>query len=198
MSQRLSHFKNVHMIGIKGAGMTALAGLLSKRGVMVTGSDTAEIFFTDRILENQSIKYRERFDPKNIPSSAQAIIYSTVYSQEKNPELAAAFASGLPVFSYPQAVGMLSREKLTLAVCGTHGKTTTSALLAETLRFSGLDPSAIVGSRILNWEGNALSGSGEYLVLEADEYQNKLAEYAPWGVILTSVDWDHPDFFPDE
>ncbi|MDP3957339.1 MAG: UDP-N-acetylmuramate--L-alanine ligase [bacterium] len=198
MSERLSHYKNVHMIGIKGAGMTALAGLLSKRGAIITGSDTAEIFFTDRILKNLNIKYQERFSPKNIPSQAQAIIYSTVYSKEKNPELAAAFASGLPVFSYPQAVGMLSREKLTLAVSGTHGKTTTSALLAETLRFSGLDPSAIVGSRIMNWEGNALSGSGEYLVLEADEYQNKLAEYTPWGVILTSVDWDHPDFFPDE
>ncbi|MDO8565734.1 MAG: UDP-N-acetylmuramate--L-alanine ligase [Candidatus Moranbacteria bacterium] len=198
MSERLSHFKDVHMIGIKGAGMTALAELLTKQGVSVTGSDTAEIFFTDRILQNLNIKYREGFDPKNIPIQTKAIIYSTVYTREKNEELAKAFASDLPVFSYPEAVGMLSREKLTLAVCGTHGKTTTSALLAETLKFSGLDPSAIVGSRIMNWEGNALSGSGEYLVLEADEYQNKLAQYTPWGVILTSVDWDHPDFFPDE
>lgn len=198
MPERLSHFKDVHMIGIKGAGMTALAELLSKRGVTVTGSDTAEIFFTDRILQNLKIEYKEGFDPKNIPSSAKVIIYSTVYSKEKNKELAAAFASGLPVFSYPEAVGMLSREKLTLCVCGTHGKTTVSALLADTLKYSGLDPSAIVGSRIMNWEGNALSGSGEYLVLEADEYQNKLAEYAPFAVILTSVDWDHPDFFPDK
>lgn len=198
MSEHLSRFKDIHMIGIKGAGMTALVGLLTKQGVTITGSDTAEIFFTDRILQNLKIKYREQFDPKNIPSSAKAIIYSTVYSKEKNTELAAAFASGVPIFSYPEAVGMLSREKLTLAVCGTHGKTTTSALLADTLKFSGMDPSAIVGSRIMNWEGNALSGSGEYLVLEADEYQNKLAYYAPWGVILTSVDWDHPDFFPDK
>lgn len=196
--KRLSRFKDVHMIGIKGAGMTALAGLLTKQGVVVTGSDTAEIFFTDRILQNLNIKYRECFDPKNIPPSAKAVIYSTVYSKEKNKELAAAFASGLPVMSYPEAVGMLSREKLTLAVCGTHGKTTTSALLAETLKFTGIDPSAIVGSRIMHWEGNALCGSGEYLVLEADEYQNKLAEYTPFAVILTSVDWDHPDFFPDK
>lgn len=186
------------MIGIKGAGMTALAELLTKQGVTITGSDTSEIFFTDRILKNLGITYKEGFDPNNIPASAKAIIYSTSYSREKNQELAAAYESELPVMSYPQAVGMLSREKLTLAVCGTHGKTTTSALLADTLKFSGLDPSAIVGSRIMKWEGNALAGSGEYLVLEADEYQNKLAQYVPWGVILTSVDWDHPDFFPDK
>lgn len=198
MSERLSRFKNVHMIGIKGAGMTALAELLAGQEVKVTGSDADEVFFTDDILKNLKIKYTENFSPENIPADAEAIIYSTAYSKEKNAELAAAFEKGIPVLSYPEALGMLSREKMTLAVCGTHGKTTTSALLAETLKFSGLDPSAIVGSRIMNWSGNALSGKGKYLVLEADEYQNKLAEYSPFAVILTSVDFDHPDFFPDK
>lgn len=198
MPERLSRFKNVHMIGIKGAGMTALAELLAGQGAKITGSDTDEVFFTDDILNNLKIKYVENFSPKNIPSDAEAIIYSTAYSKEKNAELVAAFEKDIPVLSYPQALGMLSREKMTLAVCGTHGKTTTAALLAETLKFSGLDPSAIVGSRIMNWSGNALSGKGRYFVLEADEYQNKLAEYAPFAVILTSVDFDHPDFFPDK
>lgn len=198
MSERLSRFKNVHMIGIKGAGMTALAEFLAGQEIKVTGSDTDEVFFTDDILKNLEIKYTENFSPENIPVDAEAIIYSTAYSKEKNTELAAAFASGLPVLSYPEALGMLTREKMTLAVCGTHGKTTTAALLAETLKFSGLDPSAIVGSRIMNWSGNALSGRGKYFVLEADEYQNKLAEYFPFAVILTSVDFDHPDFFPDK
>jgi UDP-N-acetylmuramate--alanine ligase len=197
MAEHLSHHKNIHMIGIKGAGMTALAELLTKQGVIVTGSDTKEIFFTDSILKKLGIDYKEGFSATNIPDKAKAIIYSTAYSKEKNPELAAAFAGNVPVLSYPQALGLLTKEKLTLAVCGTHGKTTTSALLAETLKSTGVDPSAIVGSRIMNWEGNALFGSGEYLVLEADEYQNKLAEYTPFGVILTSIDYDHPDFFPD-
>ncbi len=185
------------MIGIKGAGMTALAELLTKQGIVVTGSDTEEIFFTDSILKKLNIRYQEGFDAKNIPNGVQAIIYSTAYSKEKNPELAAACILDIPVLSYPQALGMFTREKLTLAVCGTHGKTTTSALLAETLKSTGIDPSAIVGSRIMNWEGNALFGSGGYFVLEADEYQNKLAEYEPFCVILTSVDFDHPDFFSD-
>lgn len=198
MSERLSSFKNIHMIGIKGAGMAALAGLLVQRGAVVTGSDIDEVFFTDGILKKLGIRYAERFSPDNIPATAQAIIYSTAYARDKNDELAAAFEKDIPVLSYPEALGMLSREKLTLAVCGTHGKTTTSALLAETLRSCGADPSAIVGSRIASWGGNALSGSGQHLVLEADEYQNKLASYEPFAVILTSVDWDHPDFFPDE
>lgn len=197
MPERLSDFKSAHMIGIKGAGMTALAELLTGEGIVVTGSDTDEVFFTDAILKRLQIKYTEHFSPDNIPENAQVIIYSTAYSPEKNPELAAALAGSLPVLSYPEALGMLSREKLTLAVCGTHGKTTTSALLAETLKFSGDDPSAIVGSCVVNWSGNALAGRGRHLVLEADEYQNKLASYAPFAVILTSVDFDHPDFFPD-
>ena len=185
------------MIGIKGAGMTALAELLSKRGTFITGSDTQEVFFTDRILKKLGIVYAEEFDAKNIPAKVNAIIYSTAYSKEKNVELAEAYTKNVPVLSYPEALGMLTREKLTLAVAGTHGKTTTSALLADTLKTTGADPSAIVGSRIMSWEGNALSGDGDFLVLEADEYQNKLAHYDPFAVILTSVDFDHPDFFLD-
>ena len=195
---KLSHFRHIHLIGIKGAGMTALAELLQKRGVTITGSDTREVFFTDGILKKLGIEYNESFSPENIPRSTKAVVYSTAYTEEKNEELASAYARKLPVLSYPEAVGMLTDELLTLAVTGTHGKTTTSALLADTLKFTGADPSAIVGSRIMSWKGNALAGNGKHLVLEADEYQNKLAEYTPFGVILTSLDWDHPDFFPDE
>ncbi len=194
---RLSRFKKIHMVGIKGAGMTALAELLLRQGAVVTGSDVEEVFFTDPILKKLGITVSEKFQPKNIPASADLIVYSTAYTREKNKELAAAFEKGIPVLSYPEALGALTQEKLTLAVCGTHGKTTTSALLSDTLKFCGKDPSAIVGSRIMSWGGNALSGSGEYLVIEADEYQDKLAHYTPFAVILTSVDWDHPDFFPD-
>ncbi len=185
------------MIGIKGAGMTALAELLSRQGVNVTGSDTKEVFFTDEILKRLDIPVAEGFDPENIPHEATLIIYSTAYTEEKNSELKAAGTSGIPVLSYPEALGALTRETMTLAVCGTHGKTTTSALLADTLQYCGADPSAIVGSHILSWGGNALSGHGDYLVIEADEYQNKLRYYEPYAVILTSLDFDHPDFFPD-
>ena len=197
MTQSLLSYTQVHMIGIKGAGMTALAELLVRHGAQVTGSDVAEVFFTDAILAKLGIAVNQSFDPKNIPKEATLVIYSTAYTREKNEELAAAFDSGIRVMSYPEALGALTEEKLTLAVCGTHGKTTTSALLADTLQYLGKDPAAIVGSRIMSWGGNALSGRGDYLVIEADEYQNKLAKYSPFAVILTSIDFDHPDFFPD-
>ncbi len=193
---RIEDYRSWHFIGIKGAGMTALAELLTGLGKSVTGSDTAEVFYTDAILARLGITVWSPFDAAHITGRSEAFVYSTAYTPENNPELAAAKATGKPVFSYPEALGLLTAEKMTLAVCGTHGKTTTSALLAETLRSAGADPSAIIGSEIRSWGGSALSGRGPHFVIEADEYQNKLAFYQPFGVILTSVDWDHPDFFP--
>lgn len=193
--------KRVHMIGIKGAGMAALAEILVGRGLLVGGSDTSEHFFTDEVLRRRGIRFAEGFSPDNIPHDADLIIYSTAYTPEGNVELAAAMirskASSMRVMSYPEAVGELTRERLSILVSGTHGKTTTSALLAETLKAVHADPLSLVGSAIASWGGNALLGEGEYFVLEADEYQNKFRYYEPWSVILTSLDWDHPDFFPD-
>lgn len=193
---QLIDFKHIHLIGIKGAGMTALAELLVHQGGKVTGSDTDEVFYTDTILAKYQIVPRVGFDPTHIPVETELVVYSTAYNQEQNTELAQAFTLGIPVLSYPEAVGLITETHQTLAVCGTHGKTTTSALLAHTLKLLGSDPSAIIGSRIALWGGSALLGEGPYFVLEADEYQNKLAHYTPFGVILTSVDYDHPDFFP--
>lgn len=191
-----SDYARWHLIGIKGSGMTALAELLLGLGRHVTGSDTAEIFYTDPILARLGISVMTPFAVTNIPPTADVFVYSTAYTPDNNPELRAALETGRPVMAYPEAVGALTQEKMTLAVCGTHGKTTTSALLATVLRAAGKEPSAIIGSEIRNWGGSALAGAGPYLVIEADEYQNKLAHYQPFGVILTSVDWDHPDYFP--
>jgi len=189
--------KRAYFIGIKGAGMTAVAQILQGRGVEVSGSDTAEVFYTDEILKRLNIFFHEEFSEQNVPKDATVIIYSTAYNQENNVEMAQASKSGIPILSYPEMLGMLFAEKLGIAVCGTHGKTTTSAMLASALAAAGLNPSAIVGSNVIAWKGSALSGKGEYFVAESDEYQNKLRFYKPWSVILTSVDWDHPDFFPD-
>lgn len=176
--------------------MTALAELLLRHGLEVSGSDTEEVFYTDTILERLGITVKTPFAGENVDTTADVYIYSTAYTRDNNMELARVEKSGKPVLSYPEALGLLTKEKMTLAVCGTHGKTTTSALLATCLHHAGLKPSAIVGSEIKNWGGGALAGEGLHLVLEADEYQNKLQYYQPWGAILTSVDWDHPDYFP--
>ncbi len=194
---QIKDFKKVYCVGIKGAGMTAVAEILKARGIEISGSDTSEVFYTDDILKRVGISFFETFESKHVPIDADVVIFSTAYSQENNVEIKAAVEKNLPLLSYPEILGLLFREKLGIAVCGTHGKTTTSAILAQAILVAGADPSAIVGSQVLDWNSSALSGQGQYFVAESDEYQNKLKFYDPWSAILTSVDWDHPDFFPD-
>ncbi|HBI33756.1 MAG TPA: UDP-N-acetylmuramate--L-alanine ligase [Candidatus Moranbacteria bacterium] len=194
---KIKDIKKAYFVGIKGAGMTAVAQILQSRNIEISGSDTGEVFYTDAILKRLNIAYYEEFIARHVPNDADVVIYSTAYNEGNNVEMAEAKKMGVLMLSYPEILGLLFAEKLGIAVCGTHGKTTTSAMLASALAEAGLDPSAIVGSNVISWEGSALSGAGEYFVAEADEYQNKLRFYQPWSVILTSVDWDHPDFFLD-
>lgn len=100
------------------------------------------------------------------------------------------------MMSYPEILAELFNQKYGIAVTGTHGKTTTSAMLANTLKELGEDLKAVIGSKVLNWSGNALNGKGKYFVIEADEFQNKLKMYDPKVVLLTNLDWDHPDTYP--
>ncbi len=186
--------KKIHIVGIEGAGTSALATLYHRQGYDVTGSDDGDRFYAS-VLEREGIPVFSSFHADHVPSDCGLVVYSTAFSD--NTEVARARELGLPVRSYPEAIGELTREKMSLLVTGTHGKTTTSAMLAEALRDAGKDPSAIIGSRVRSWNGNALAGDSDMLVLEADEYQDKLSHYSPFAAILTSVDWDHPDFFPD-
>lgn len=197
MNLDLKKIKKVYVIGIKGSGVVAIVQILKAKGIEVMGSDTAEKFFTDAVLKKNQIKYFETFLEENIPNDIDLVIYSTVYGEKNNVEFQESLKRKLPMLSYPEMLAQLFGEKYGVAVCGTHGKTTTSAWLANTLKELGSDPAAAIGSRVTNWEGNALIGEGEIFVIEADEYQNKLALYNPHGVILTSCDYDHPDFFLD-
>ena len=191
-----SKIEKVYVIGIKGSGVVAVVEILKSMGLEVVGSDTHEKFFTDEVLQKLGVQYVEGFSVDNIPSDADLILYSSSYNESNNVELAEVKKRGLITISYPEMVGELFNKKYGIAVCGTHGKTTTSSMLADILKKSGTDPSAIIGSRVTAWGSNALVGKGEYFVLEADEFQNKLKMYDPKVVILTSVDWDHPDTYP--
>lgn len=197
LSMDFSKIKEAYFIGIKGTGMAAMAEILSRRGIKVSGSDTAEKFFTDEVLERNKIPFFEDFSEKHVQNYVDVFVHSTAYTKENNVEVAEVERRGGALISYPELLGLLFREKLGIAICGTHGKTTTTAMLGEALRAAGKDPNALVGSQVIDWQSGVLSGNGEYFVAEADEYQNKLRFYDPWAAILTSVDWDHPDFFPD-
>lgn len=193
---KISDIKIAYLVGIKGTGMSSVARILASYGVRVSGSDTEETFFTEDSLKKANLRYFENFDSGHITGEEDVVIYSTAYSPQTNPELIEAKRRGIPLASYPEFLAMLVRERLSIAVCGSHGKTTTTAMLAHALKTAELDPSAIVGSSVLGWDGGALAGNGPHFVFEADEYQNKLAQYQPWSVLLTNVEWDHPDFFP--
>lgn len=191
----LAKVKKVYIIGIKGSGVVAVVQILDAMGIRVTGSDTHEKFFTDVVLQKLRIKYSEGFSAKNIPSDVDLVVHSTAYNSENNEEFRECVKRGLPMKSYPEMVADFFNRKYGIAVCGTHGKTTTSAMLSVVLREAGLDPGAVIGSKVIEWGSNALSGQGEFFVIEADEFQNKLRLYQPQGIILTSADWDHPDFY---
>ncbi|MDI6778127.1 MAG: UDP-N-acetylmuramate--L-alanine ligase [Patescibacteria group bacterium] len=196
-----SRIKKIYFIGIKGSGMVALVEILSRRGFEATGSDTHEKFFTDDILKKKLfVKYHEGFDAVHLTSDIDLVIYSTAYNEKNNEEFKAAKYKMIPMVSYPEILGILFNQKYGIAVSGTHGKTTTTAMLAEIFRVAGLDPTAVVGSLVRQWRGSALVGRSDFMIIEADEYQGKFDYYFPQSAILTSADWDHPDYFktPDD
>lgn len=193
-----------YFIGIKGVGMTMLAQFLHKSGQIVTGSDVKETFLTDTVLRKEKIKILSPFNLKNIPASLDVIVYSSAFTASNNPEMK--FIAEHPerfknvrLLSYAEALGEIFSQHRGLAVCGSHGKTTTSAWLGYVLARAGLKPKVLVGSRVPQFkDSSALFGASDYFVAEVDEYQNKLQYFAPDGVILNNIEYDHPDFFKTE
>lgn len=192
----LEQCRRIHLIGIKGAGMTGLAQVFLGLGKTVTGSDVGDVFFTDTVLAQAGVTVLP-FARANITPQIDLVVYSTAYGPD-HPERVAADELGIESCSYPQAVGLFFTDHYGIAVCGTHGKTTTTGMLGYVFQELGVDPLVIVGSSVPQLGGNARYGRGKYYVLEADEYQNKLRHYSPQAVILTSADWDHPDYFPNQ
>ncbi len=191
-----SKVKKIYFLGIKGSGMVALVEILHRQGYEITGADTAEKFFSDDILKKRLyVKFHEGFSASHIANDIDLVVFSTAYNEQNNEEFKAAKYKSIPMLSYPELLGILFNEKYGVAVCGTHGKTTTTAMLAEIFKKADFDPTAVVGSLVRQWRGSALAGRSEFMIIEADEYQDKLQYYNPQAVILTSADWDHPDHF---
>ncbi|MFH0956015.1 MAG: UDP-N-acetylmuramate--L-alanine ligase [Candidatus Falkowbacteria bacterium] len=193
-----SKIKKVYLIGAKGVGMTMLGQFLAAQGVEVSGSDVSKKYMTDAVLAKTGIKVIEHFAASNISKDADLIIYSTAYNAQTNIEVAAALAGKVKVMTYAEALGEIFNQKYGIAVVGSHGKTTTTAWLGYVMKMAELGPSVMVGAQVPQFDGCSLIGNSDYLVIEADEYQNKLEYYQPKGVLLNNIDYDHPDFFPTE
>ena len=192
--------KIAYFIGIKGAGMAALAQLFKKSGFEVLGSDSQEKFFTDKILRKSGIKVLEGFSPKNIPLKSEVFIASNAYLDKRsnNPEVLFLKKKKKKIYSYPEAVSLFFNKSQGIAVCGTHGKSTTTSLVGLLLKEASLEPKVLVGGKVLNWQSNVYLGKGDFFVLEADEYKSAFWHYQPKIIILNSLEYDHPDFFKSQ
>lgn len=195
--------QDIYLIGIKGVGMTMLAQFLAAHGHHVFGSDISDSFMTDKVLKKEKIKVSSPFAVDNIPLHPDMIIHSSAFNAKNNPEMAyirknKARFRDIPILSYAEALGQVFNEYYGVAVCGSHGKTTTSAWLGLVLMKAGKKPNVLVGSRVPQFGGSSLKGSSDIFVAEVDEYQNKLQYFQPDGVVLNNIDYDHPDFFKTE
>lgn len=184
------------MVGIKGQGMAALTELLVRDGNRVTGSDTSETFSTDAVLKGLCIRVLP-FRANNITGAIDLVVRSSAYSDD-HPEITEAKKRGIPVVSYIDAVAELYNKKRGVLVTGTHGKTTTTAMIGCMLEDAGYDPTVLVGATVRRWGRNARAGRGEWMVAEGDEYQNKFLKLKPEVLVVTSIEYDHPDFFKTE
>lgn len=190
--------KRIHLVGIKGVGMTALAQVLKEQGFTISGSDTGEVFVTDSILRNLHIRVAEGFNPLNIPPKAEVIIHSAAYSPENNIELQEASKMNMPLITYPQALGLISVHKFGIGIAGTHGKTTSTAMTAKIMYAIGLDPTVICGSAMKDFDGlNARVGTSDLFVAETCEYRRHFLHFAPQCLLFTNVEAEHLDYFKD-
>lgn len=186
--------KKVHFIGIGGIGMSALAQMMRGDGFRVSGSDRESGPVTE-LLESEGITVMIGQKGENVPEDADIVVYSDAVPED-NPERARAAELGIPQLSYFCMLGKVSAGKRAIAVAGTHGKTTTTGMLAKILKDAGASPSAIVGSIVKDFGSNYLRGDSDLLVVEACEYRDHLLELAPYVLVINNLEWDHTDYFP--
>jgi len=213
--------KHIHFIGIGGIGVSALAKYYLKKGWLVSGSDLAATEITQQMKDLGAQVHIGKPKASLITAKTQKVIFSPAV-QKDHPERAAARKSKIPELSYPQALGELTKQHYTIAVSGTHGKSTTAAMLGLLLTKAGLDPTVIVGTKLKefgdsthstgsgltssslslraeglsNVEGsNCRVGKSKYLVIEADEHFASFLNYRPQIIVLTSLEADHLDFY---
>ena len=195
----------LHVLGVAGTAMASLAGLLTRLGYLVSGSDQGAYPPMSTVLEREGIEVRTPFGPQNLPEGCRAVIVGNAISRG-NPELEAALDRRLPLVSFPETLReLVLRRRVPVVVAGTHGKTTTTSLLAWILRASGRDAGFLVGGVASDLGGSfELGAPGEPFVVEGDEYDTaywdkgpKFLHYLPEVAIIGNVEFDHADIYSD-
>ena len=185
----------IHFIGIGGIGVSALARYYLSRGAKISGSDLVESEITKELKKLGVKIFIGKHKAKNLPKDANLVIYSPAV-QKNNPELLKAKSCKLKALSYPQALGELTKKHFTIAVCGTHGKSTSTALIGLILTGAGFDPTVILGTKLKEFKNsNCRVGKSKYLVIEADEHFASFLNYWPKIIVLTTLEPDHLDYY---
>jgi UDP-N-acetylmuramate--alanine ligase len=194
----IDNAKKIHIVGIGGIGLSALAQLLRKEGKEISGSDRDPSPIVHDMLEKKGIAIVVGHDAKNITNNIDLLIYSdaVVEGSEGYVERETAREKNIPELSYFEALGEVSKNKFTIAVAGTHGKTTTTGMLGKLLIDAGKNPTVIVGSIVKDFESNFVSGNPNLFVVEACEYKNHVLKLHPNILVLNNLEWDHTDWFP--
>ncbi len=195
----------IHLVGVAGTGMGAFAGMLKAAGYTVTGSDENVYPPMSDMLREWGIDVYTPYAPENIERARPDLVITGNVIRRVNPEATAVRSRGLPQMSFPAAFGaLIAAERHSVVIAGTHGKTTTSALMGHVLAEAGLDPTFLVGGVTLNYGGNYRLGKGPHVVVEGDEYDTaywdkgpKFLHYRARTALLTSVEFDHADIYRD-
>lgn len=201
----LHQAEHVHLVGIKGVGMTALALCLQDMGKIVTGSDIPDNFVTEEVLHQRGLDDIGTMASDTIPQGVDLVVYSGANDGAHNPQVEAAAAKQIRCISHAEAVGEIMDGKIGISVCGVGGKTTTAAMLANILEYANLKPSFIIGvGKVLNLQTPGRLADGKHLVAEADEYavspgidnSPRFKYQRPQFIICTNIAHDHPDIYP--
>jgi UDP-N-acetylmuramate--alanine ligase len=191
-----SSIKKLHFVGIGGIGMSGIAEILIDQGFAITGSDKSESDNTER-LRSVGAKVYVGHDKKNLEDDVDVLVYSSAVMPE-NPELIEAQKRKIPVIRRAEMLAEVMRLKYGIGIAGTHGKTTTTSMASLVLMEGGIDPTVIVGGRLHGLAGsNARLGKGEFIVVEADEFDRSFLSITPTIAVLTTLETDHLDTYRD-
>ncbi len=185
----LGRTRTVHFVGIGGIGMSGIAELLANLGFAVSGSDAKRSEVTARLEGTVGITIYEGHAAEHV-GDADVVVFSSAV-RPGNPEIVEANRRGVPVIPRAEMLAELMRLRFSIAVAGSHGKTTTTSMIAQTLERAGLDPTAVIGGRLSAFGSNARLGGGEYMVAEADESDRSFLMLWPSIAVITNIDHEH-------
>ncbi|MBO6574639.1 MAG: UDP-N-acetylmuramate--L-alanine ligase [Rhodothermales bacterium] len=191
----LGRFQRIHMVGIGGIGMSSIAEVLLTRGFQVSGSDLATSDVTER-LESLGAKVYKGHDAAQV-GDAQLVVYSSAVKPDRNPETKEATRLRIPLIPRSVMLGELMRMKFGIGIAGTHGKTTTTSMAGLVVESGGFDPTIIVGGKVSVFGSNAVTGEGDVILVEADEYDRTFLRLTPSLAVITNIEEEHLDIYRD-